>query len=59
MGRAGRTKMTSNAERLDENAMLEGFSWREAACLVNEQLNTLNTIYGRCQLAADMERRSL
>lgn len=47
---------TNDAERLDEELMVRGFTWREAAAITNEYLNPVYTIYGRVQLAEDIAK---
>jgi hypothetical protein len=43
---------------MDEELLVSGFGWREAASIVNEALNPWYAIAGRVQLAADLREVS-
>ena len=42
--------------RLDEELLVTGFGWREAASIINEALNPEYVIAGRVQLAMDLRK---
>jgi hypothetical protein len=46
-------------ERMDEELLLQGFDWREAASITNEAVHPYYSVVSRAQLAIDIRKAQL